>query len=92
MVPPEGSLNLIMSLKVKLMRAADQKELRSGEKRENLTQTEKLGGSFVFEEVMLIWRDSTPSLYVLISVPLLFLSRLGLKLGVQFFSRLCGCL
>lgn len=34
-----------MNLKVKLMRAADQKKLKSGEERENLTQTEKLGGS-----------------------------------------------
>lgn len=46
----------------------------------------------VFDEVKLIWRDSAPSLCVLISVALLFLSRLGLKLGVQVFSRLCGCL
>lgn len=41
----EGWFNLVTHLKVKLMRAEDQKELMSREERANLTQTEKLGGS-----------------------------------------------
>ena len=70
--------NTITNLKVNLMRAADDWELRPAEQKGNSTQAElcETKWSWYWEALL--------HLCVLISVTLIFLARLRIKLGVRF--------